>query len=463
VSKLYIFLLAKGGLFFVKGTHLFPGGIHPGECVNGKMVTGAQPIQVLPPPSRVILPLQQHIGVPCKCVVKQGDYVKIGQIIGEAAGFVSAPVHATVSGTVVAVAPSMTASGLNTQAVVIDNDFRENWVPLTPAANQDQLTAKEITEIIRNAGIVGLGGATFPTAVKLSPPPEKKVDTLIVNGAECEPYLSSDHRLMLEHGAVVMDGVALVKKALGISRVIIGIENNKADAVEVMRDKAGKMEGVTVRALPVRYPQGGEKQLIYSLTRRVVPMGGLPADVGVICMNVGTLAAVSQAVREGRPVVDRVATVGGLVEKPGNFLTRIGTTVGSLVEAAGGFQKGVRKFIYGGPMMGHAISRLDIPVTKSCSGILALGEEAVEPPESNCIRCGRCSRACPMLLMPFLLNQYSRADKHDEAEKASVMNCIECGCCTYVCPAKIRLVQSLRVSKKFIAEKRSRAAKKGER
>jgi electron transport complex protein RnfC len=456
-------LLAKGGLFFVKGTHLFPGGIHPGECVNGKMVTGAQPIQVLPPPSRVILPLQQHIGVPCKCVVKQGDYVKIGQIIGEAAGFVSAPVHATVSGTVVAVAPSMTASGLNTQAVVIDNDFRENWVPLTPAANQDQLTAKEITEIIRNAGIVGLGGATFPTAVKLSPPPEKKVDTLIVNGAECEPYLSSDHRLMLEHGAVVMDGVALVKKALGISRVIIGIENNKADAVEVMRDKAGKMEGVTVRALPVRYPQGGEKQLIYSLTRRVVPMGGLPADVGVICMNVGTLAAVSQAVREGRPVVDRVATVGGLVEKPGNFLTRIGTTVGSLVEAAGGFQKGVRKFIYGGPMMGHAISRLDIPVTKSCSGILALGEEAVEPPESNCIRCGRCSRACPMLLMPFLLNQYSRADKHDEAEKASVMNCIECGCCTYVCPAKIRLVQSLRVSKKFIAEKRSRAAKKGER
>jgi electron transport complex protein RnfC len=389
--------------------------------------------------------------------------VKIGQIIGEAAGFVSAPVHATVSGTVVAVAPCMMANGLNAQAVVIDNDYRENWVPLTPSANQDHMTAKEITEIVRNAGVVGLGGATFPTAVKLSPPPEKKVDTLIDNGAECEPYLSSDQRLMLEHSAVVMDGAALVKKALGISRVIIGIENNKMDAVEAMREQAKKQEDVTVRALPVRYPQGGEKQLIYSLTRRVVPKGGLPADVGVICMNVGTLAAVSRAVREGRPVVDRIATVGGLVEKPGNFLTRIGTTVGSLVEAAGGFQKGVRKFIYGGPMMGHAISRLDIPVTKSCSGILALGEEAVEPKEGNCIRCGRCSRACPMLLMPFLLNQYSRADKHDEAEKASVMNCIECGCCTYVCPAKIRLVQSLRVSKKFIADKRSRAAKKGER
>ncbi len=449
----------------VTGTHshLFPGGIHPLEKVNGKTVTGAQPIQALPPPSRVILPLQQHIGVPCKCVVKQGDYVKVGQIIGEAAGFVSAPVHATVSGTVVAVAPCIMANGLNAQAVVIDNDFRENWIPLTPAANQDHLTAKELAEIVRNAGIVGLGGATFPTAVKLSPPPEKKVDTLIVNGAECEPYLSSDHRLMLEHSAVVMDGVVLVKKALGISRVIIGIENNKMDAVEAMREQAKKQEDVTVRALPMRYPQGGEKQLIYSLTRRVVPRGGLPADVGVICMNVGTLAAVSRAVREGRPIVDRVATVGGLVEKPGNFIVRIGTTVGSLVEAAGGFQKGVRKFIYGGPMMGHAISRMDIPVTKSCSGILALGEEAVEPKEGNCIRCGRCSRACPMLLMPFLLNQYSRADKHDEAEKASVMNCIECGCCSYVCPAKIKLVQSFRMSKKVITDKRSRAAKKGER
>lgn len=447
----------------MKGTHLFPGGIHPGEGANGKTVTGTQPIQVLPPPSRVILPLQQHIGVPCKCVVKQGDYVKIGQIIGEAAGFVSAPVHATVSGTVVAVAPCMLASGLNAQAVVIDNDFKENWVPLTLVSNQDHLTAKELTEIIRNAGIVGLGGATFPTAVKLSPPPEKKVDTLVVNGAECEPYLSSDHRLMLEHSAVVADGIALVKKALGISRAIIGIENNKMDAVEVMREQAKKQEDVTVRALPVRYPQGGEKQLIYSLTRRVVPMGGLPADVGVICMNVGTLAAVSRAVREGRPVVDRVATVGGLVEKPGNFLVRIGTTVGSLVEAAGGFKKGAHKFIYGGPMMGQAISRMDIPVTKSCSGILVLGEEAAEPNESNCIRCGRCSRACPMLLMPFLLNQYSRKDMHDEAEKASVMNCIECGCCTYVCPAKIRLVQSFRVSKRYITDKRSRAAKKGDR
>lgn len=442
--------------------HLFPGGIHPGEGVNGKKVTGIQATQVLPPPARVIIPLLQHIGIPCRCVVKQGDSVRIGQIIGEAPGFVSAPVHATVSGTVVGVAPCMMANGLNAQAVIIDNDFRDQWAPLAPAENPDGLTGSELAEIVRNAGIVGLGGATFPTAVKLSPPPAKKLDTLIVNGAECEPYLSADHRLMLEQASVVMDGIMIVKKALGLSRVLIGIENNKMDAVEAMREKARDFADVTVKPLPLRYPQGGEKQLAYALTKRVVPFGGLPMDVGVICMNVGTLAAVSRAVREGRPVVDRVTTVGGLVEKPGNFIVRIGTPVEALIEAAGGFSKGVKKFIYGGPMMGQAISRLDIPLTKSCSGILALGEEAREPEESNCIRCGRCSRACPMLLQPFLLNQYSRTDRHDDAEKASVMNCIECGCCSYVCPAKIRLVQSFRVSKKIIGDKRSRAAKKGE-
>ena len=446
----------------MKSAHLFPGGIHPEEGANGKVITGVQAIKILPPPSRVIIPLQQHIGVPCRCVVKQGDYVRIGQIVGEAAGFVSAPVHATVSGNVVGVAPCMMANGLNTQAVIIDNDFKDQWVPLNPSENPDGLTGGELAEIVRNAGIVGLGGATFPTAVKLSPPPAKKLDTLVVNGAECEPYLSSDHRLMLEHSSVVMDGVMIVKKALGLSRVFIGIENNKMDAVAIMREKAQGFKDVTVKSLPLRYPQGGEKQLIYALTKRVVPFGGLPMDVGVICMNVGTLAAISRAVREGRPVVDRITTVSGLVGQPGNYVIRIGTPVEALIEAAGGFGKGVKKFIYGGPMMGQAISRLDIPLTKSCSGILALGEEGMEPPESNCIRCGRCTRACPMLLQPYLLNQYSRTDRHDDAEKTSVMNCIECGCCSFVCPAKIRLVQSFRVSKKVIGNKRSQAAKKGE-
>ena len=446
----------------MKGAHLFPGGIHPSEGVNGKAVTGAQAIKVLPPPSRVIIPLQQHIGVPCRCVVKPGDNVKIGQIIGEAAGFVSAPVHASVSGKVVGVAPCMMANGLNAQAVIIDNDFQDSWIPLTPVENPEKLSSGELAEIVRNAGIVGLGGATFPTAVKLSPPPAKKLDTLVVNGAECEPYLASDHRLMLEHTDVVIDGIMLVKKALGLSKVIIGIEKNKMDAIEAVQKKVRGMQDVAVKALPLRYPQGGEKQLIYALTRRIVSFGGLPMDVGVICMNVGTLAAVSRAVREGRPVVDRVSTVGGLVQAPGNFIVRIGTPVEALIDAAGGFTKGIKKFIYGGPMMGQAISRKDIPITKSCSGILALGQEANEPDEGNCIRCGRCAKACPMLLQPYLLNQYSRMNRHDDAEKASVMNCIECGCCTYVCPAKIRLVQSFRMSKKLIGEKRMRAAKKGE-
>ncbi len=446
----------------MKGAHLFPGGIHPSEGVNGKAVTGAQAIKVLPPPSRVIIPLQQHIGVPCRCVVKPGDNVKIGQIIGEAAGFVSAPVHASVSGKVVGVAPCMMANGLNAQAVIIDNDFQDSWIPLTPVENPEKLSSGELAEIVRNAGIVGLGGATFPTAVKLSPPPAKKLDTLVVNGAECEPYLASDHRLMLEHTDVVIDGIMLVKKALGLSKVIIGIEKNKMDAIEAVQKKVRGMQDVAVKVLPLRYPQGGEKQLIYALTRRVVSFGGLPMDVGVICMNVGTLAAVSRAVREGRPVVDRVSTVGGLVQAPGNFIVRIGTPVEALIDAAGGFTKGIKKFLYGGPMMGQAISRKDIPITKSCSGILALGQEAIEPDEGNCIRCGRCAKACPMLLQPYLLNQYSRMNRHDDAEKASVMNCIECGCCTYVCPAKIRLVQSFRMSKKLIGEKRMRAAKKGE-
>lgn len=442
---------------------MFPGGIHPEEGVNGKSVTGVLPITILPPPSQVIIPMQQHIGVPCKCVVAVGDDVKIGQIIGEAGGFVSAPVHASVSGKVAAVEPRLMANGLTVQAVVIENDFREAWAPLTPAADPDHLSAKELAEISRNAGIVGLGGATFPTAVKLSPPPEKKLDTLVINGAECEPYLSADHRLMLEKPDLIADGIALVKKALGLNTVIMGIESNKADAVSAMQEKLSKIENATVRALPVHYPQGGEKQLIYSLTRRAVPYGGLPADVGVVVFNVGTLAAISRAVREGRPVVERVATVGGRVNKPGNFLVRVGTPVSVLIGAAGGLTDGVRKVVYGGPMMGQSILDENIPVTKGCSGLLALGEEAVEPEESNCIRCGRCSRACPMLLMPMLMDQYSRAGEVEAAQGARVMNCIECGCCSFVCPAKRLLVQSFRASKKAIGAKRAKeaAAKKG--
>ena len=442
----------------MSGSRMFPGGVHPPEGVNGKAVTGISAIQKAAAPSRVIIPMQQHIGAPCKPVVAKGDYVRIGQVIGVAGGFVSAPVHASVSGTVVAVDRCMLPNGLHADAVIIDNDFTDTWVELTPV-NPEMLTGKELAKLVQDAGIVGLGGATFPTHVKLSPPADQKLDTLVVNGAECEPYLSADHRLMLENAAQVIDGVTLVMKAIGVEKAIIGVENNKMDAIKALTDAAASTNGkVTVKALPVRYPQGGEKQLIYALTKRRVPNGALPSKIGVVVCNVGTAAAVSAAVRKGLPLVERIVTVGGLVQKPCNIKARIGTPVEELVEQAGGFMPEMKKFIYCGPMMGMAISRLDIPVTKGCSGLLALGKEAVEPKESACIRCGKCINACPMQLVPTMLDQYVRAEQFDMAEKIGVMNCMECGACTFVCPAKRSLTQSFRVGKKIVGDKRRKAA-----
>ncbi|MBQ8537446.1 MAG: electron transport complex subunit RsxC [Clostridia bacterium] len=440
---------------------MFPGGVHPREGVNGKAVTGISPIQKAAAPSRVIIPMQQHIGAPCKPVVAKGDYVRVGQVIGEATGFVCAPVHASVSGKVVAVDRCVLPNGLQADAVIIDNDFTDTWVELTPVAEPDKMTGKDLAQVVLKAGIVGLGGATFPTHVKLSPPADQKLDTLVVNGAECEPYLSADHRLMLENAATVIDGVKLIMTGLGVEQAVIGVEDNKMDAIKALTDAAASVSSkITVKALPVRYPQGGEKQLIYALTRRRVPNGGLPAKVGVVVCNVGTAAAVSEAVRLGKPLIERVVTVGGLVNNPGNFLARIGTPIEALIEQAGGLQNGVKQLIYGGPMMGAAIARLAIPVTKGCSGILALGQEAKEPEESACIRCGRCIDTCPMLLVPTVMDQYMRADRFDLAEKAGVMNCMECGACTFVCPAKRSLTQSFRVSKKVSGEQRRRAAAK---
>lgn len=438
--------------------HMFPGGIHPVESVNGKAVNGANAIRVLEAPPRVIIPLQQHIGAPAKANVSKGDHVKIGQVIGVAGGFVSAPVHASVSGTVVDIQPALLANGTTAPAVIIDNDYKEEWVELTPTDHPETLSAGELQLIVREAGLVGLGGATFPTAVKITPPNGKKIEKLIVNGAECEPYLTADHRLMLEHPTEIIDGLRLMMLALDVQEAIIGIEDNKKDAIEMLKAAASSTEGIKVVALPVRYPQGGEKQLVYALTRRQVPNGGLPLDVGCVVANVGTVYAIDRAIREGRPLIDRITTVGGLFNAPGNFLVRVGTPVDYLIQAAGGFMPGVKQFIYGGPMMGQSIARSDIPVTKGCSGILALGEEAMEPKESQCIRCGRCIHACPMKLMPSKLDALSRLGRFDAAEKLGVMNCLECGACTYACPAKRSLTQSCRVAKNVINKNRRRAA-----
>lgn len=442
------------------GARLFPGGVHPQEGENGKAVNGGNAIRELPAPPRVVIPLQQHIGAPAKALVKRGDRVLIGQKIGEAGGFVSAPVHASVSGTVVDVQNALLANGLAAPAVIIDNDFKEEWVPLKPAAHPETLSAAELQGIIREAGIVGMGGATFPTAVKLTPAKGKTIEKLIINGAECEPYLTADHRLMLEQATGIADGIRLTMLALEIKEAVLGIEDNKPDAIAVMTEAAKHVDGLRVQTLPVRYPQGGEKQLVYAITRRKVPTGGLPLDVGCVVLNVGTCFAIHEAVREGKPLISRVTTVGGLVNNPGNYQARIGCTVENLLDACGGLQAGVKQLLYGGPMMGMAIARTDIPVTKGCSGILALGQAAMEPKESPCIRCARCVNACPMNLMPAKIDALTRAGNFAGAEKFGVMNCMECGVCSYVCPAKRSLTQSCRTAKKVITTRRQQAAAK---
>ena len=379
-------------------------------------------------------------------------------MIGEAGGFVSAPVHSSVSGTVVGVEKCLLANGMEVSAIVIDNDYKDEWTELHPSDHPETLTPKELADIVRAAGIVGMGGATFPTSVKLSPPPGKTVEKLVINGAECEPYLTADHRLMLEKAAGIIDGIRLMMLALDVKEAIIGVENNKMDAVAALTEAAKAAEGIVVKALPVRYPQGGEKQLVYATTRRKVPCGALPLEVGCVVCNVGTCFAIHEAIRLGKPLIERVTTVGGLVNNPGNFLVRIGTPIEALLDACGGMKPGVKQFINGGPMMGQAMSRTDIPVTKGCSGILALGEEAEEPLESACIRCGRCIQACPMLLAPAQLDNAIRADDFEAAEKLGVMNCMECGACTFVCPAKRCLTQSFRTGKKVINTRRRQAA-----
>ncbi len=437
---------------------MFPGGIHPREGENGKAVNGQNPIRPLEAPPRVIIPLQQHIGAPAKAVVAAGDRVLLGQKIGEAGGFVSAPVHSSVSGTVAAVQNALLPNGTMTPAVIIDNDYQDEWIPLHPSDHPETLSAQELQSIVREAGIVGLGGATFPTAVKLTPSGDRKIEKIVVNGAECEPFLTADHRLMLEKAAEIIDGIRLMMLALDVDEALIGIEKNKPDAIDIMTATARNVEGIRVVGLPVRYPQGGEKQLVYALTRRQVPNGGLPLDVGVVVCNVGTVYAIDRAIREGRPLVDRITTVGGAVHNPSNFLVRIGTPIDHLIQACGGLRSDVKQFIYGGPMMGMAISRFDIPVTKGCSGLVALSNKAMEAKESPCVKCGSCRAVCPMKLFPSRIDAFCRHDRFEDAEKIGVMNCIECGCCSFICPAKRSLTQSMRTAKNAIQRKRRREA-----
>ena len=422
----------------------FRGGIHPTEGKNGKAVTQSTEIVTAAVPARVMIPLSQHGGAPADCIVKAGQTVNLGQVIGTAHGVISASVHASVSGKVVAVTSCQVASGKTVPAVVIENDYEDRWDE--SVAGLEDPSVQAIVQAAAEKGIVGLGGAAFPTAVKLDVSKlDPKPDTLIINGSECEPYLTSDHRLMVERADAIIDGIRLAMKATDISRALVGIEANKPDAISAMQQAAG--DGIEIVSMPVRYPQGYEKMLIYTLTGRKVPAGALPSAVQCVVLNVATCEALSQAVRQGRPIIDRVVTLGGNIANPGNYRVRIGTNLMDLLDQAGGFCGPVCKAVVGGPMMGATISTLNIPVTKNFSGFLALGEESIAPEESPCIRCGRCVRACPMGLMPTQMDAYIRHDDIDSAVGIGVMNCMECGSCTYVCPAKRELTQSFRMAK----------------
>jgi len=428
----------------------FKGGIHPPDK---KTLSANSSITETRPPKIVVIPLSQHAGAPCKPVVSIGQEVKKGEMIGEPGGFVSAPVHASVSGKVVAIGEFMNAMGRMVNSVVIENNKKEEWTTLKDNPDYLNLSADELKEKIKAAGIVGLGGAAFPAAVKLSPPKEKPIDAVVINGAECEPYLTADYRLMLEKPKEIVEGLKILMKVLGVKKGYVGIENNKPDAVSKMKEAAQGESNIEILALEVKYPQGAEKMLIKAILGRAVPARGLPMDVGVVVQNVGTALAMYEASRFGKPLIERVVTVTGEgIKEPRNLMVRIGTKVSDLVEECGGFKTEVAKVIAGGPMMGFALSSLDVPVTKGTSGILVLPEEGVMHAEDYgpCIRCGRCIDVCPMGLMPSMLSVLSEKGHYEETKEYNLFDCFECGSCAFVCPSKRPIVQLVRLAKSMV-------------
>lgn len=430
----------------------FPkGGVHPEE----NKLSSDQPIITFEIPKQVIIPLGQCLGAPAEPIVAKGDKVKVGQLIATAKGFISANVHSSVSGTVNKIDEVMDHTGYRKPAIFIDvegDEWLEGIDTSDTLVKDITLSSEEIVERIKQHGIVGLGGATFPTYVKLMIPKDKKAEYVIINAAECEPYLTCDNRLLLEKPYEFLVGVKVIMKAVNAPKGVVGIEVNKMEAAKKLDEivkNDNYFEGIEIQPLKTKYPQGGEKQLIKSVTGREVPSGKLPIETGCVVVNVASTFAIYEAVQKNKPLVYRVVTVTGKsVKKPSNFLTRIGTPANMLIEAAGGLPEDTANLINGGPMMGKSVSVTTFPTIKGTSGILMLNEKDAQPRKvSNCIRCGKCMQACPMGLEPYLLNRLARQNKFEETEKHNIMDCIECGSCEFTCPANIPLADYIRYGK----------------
>lgn len=433
----------------------FVGGIHP---YDGKELSKDKPIKAVLPKGDLVYPLSQHIGAPAKPIVEKGEHVLTGQMIAEAGGFVSAPIYATVSGTVKAIEPRRVVTGDNVMSIVIENDGKYEEVEYPAGKPLEEMTKAEIIERVKNAGIVGMGGAGFPTFIKLSPKEPEKIEYVIANCAECEPYLTSDYRRMIEEPEKLVEGLKISLRLFDNARGILAVEDNKPDCVEILKKLTKDEPRISVKALKTKYPQGAERQLIFATTGRKINSSMLPADAGCVVNNVDTIVAIYHAVIEGKPLKNRIVTVtGDAIADPRNFIVRIGTNYHELIEEAGGFKKEPVKIISGGPMMGFGIFDLDVPTTKTASALLCLTEDDVSKMEpSACINCGRCVEVCPSRILPRMLADYAENYNEEAFLSHDGMECCECGCCSYVCPAKRPLTQTIKSMRKMQLAKKKK-------